>query len=348
MSGNDSIADYIPLFLTMFVELEKRCDKSPQNLSELCNSQSDTLELCEKINDIACMIGEAELSTSQAFSFTKQPEFRRKWQEYLSRYAHDVFGICISRADSGRFVSAPLGMMGRDMNWRHANAAAHRIAFSLDVLATAIGRHPKETRAILESTFPLETLSSDDATESWNDYDLKESWNTLTDSAGLNTVMSLRRRSLVPYLLLPEQWKNESTGKTILLRNLEDAQRSFVFGATLAAVVLMRSIMEATLRDCYHAAGADLEQKIENTKHSLPEPGHSIALQRLRKLANKIVHLNSDRRRYSYSADDKWIERMSTILYEDNKSVEPEDEQWIETEIVYLLGVLRSLIERAP
>ncbi len=86
----------------------------------------------------------------------------------------------------------------------------------------------------------------------------------------------------------------------------------------------MRSTMEATLRDHYHSSGENLCQLINNARN-LPPDANVAALDRLRKLANAIVHLDAD----AYKPIKGW------------------DETRFESEIVSLMEVLRALIEGA-
>lgn len=110
-----------------------------------------------------------------------------------------------------------------------------------------------------------------------------------------------------------------------MLKNLQQAHDAFVFGATYAALALMRSIMEAVLRDHYRAEGRDLNERIRNARGRLPPGANEGALHRLRKLANAILHLDREK--------DQGLPKM--------------DEVRLEKEIVSLLFVLRALIEGA-
>ena len=110
-----------------------------------------------------------------------------------------------------------------------------------------------------------------------------------------------------------------------MLKNLQEAHDAFVFGATHAALALMRSIMEAVLRDHYRADGKDLSERNRNACHRLPPGANEEALHRLRKLANAILHLDREK--------DEGLLNM--------------DEVRLEKEVVLLRFVLRALIEGA-
>jgi hypothetical protein len=107
-----------------------------------------------------------------------------------------------------------------------------------------------------------------------------------------------------------------------LLTNLKEAHDAFIFGTTSAALILMRSVLEAVLRDHYRAEGKDLSERINNAV-GLPRAANAAALHRLRKIANKIAHLNEN--------NNEFMPDLNKIN--------------IEKEIVLLLFVLRHLIE---
>jgi hypothetical protein len=107
-----------------------------------------------------------------------------------------------------------------------------------------------------------------------------------------------------------------------MLKNLQQAHDAFVFGTTYAALALMRSIMEAVLRDHYRAEGKDLSERIYNARR-LPTRANAAALHRLRRLANAILHLDPEK--------DEGLPSL--------------DEVKLEKEIISLLFVLRALIE---
>jgi formylmethanofuran dehydrogenase subunit D len=144
---------------------------------------------------------------------------------------------------------------------------------------------------------------------------------------GLDLRGVFRRRALVPFVLVPRSIaaKHGSAEKLSMLKNLQQAHDAFVFGASYAALALMRSIMEAVLRDHYRADGKDMNERIQNARRQLPPGANDAALHRLRKRANAILHLDQEK--------DEGLPEL--------------DEVRLEKEIVSLLFVLRALIEGA-
>jgi hypothetical protein len=133
---------------------------------------------------------------------------------------------------------------------------------------------------------------------------------------------------LVPFVLIPRHVaaKYGNAKALSMLKNLQQAHDAFVFGTPFAAVALMRSIMEALLRDHYWAEGEDLSERINQASKRLPRGANAAALHRLRRLANAILHLEPEK--------DEGLPKIEPIQ--------------LEKEIVSLLLVLRGLIEGAP
>jgi hypothetical protein len=79
------------------------------------------------------------------------------------------------------------------------------------------------------------------------------------------------------------------------------------------------------LRDHYGISGKNLQKRIENADRFLPASANAAALDRLRKLANAVLHSK---------------ERDEPLLTLENAQ--------LEKDMVSLLYVLRGLIEDAP
>lgn len=79
------------------------------------------------------------------------------------------------------------------------------------------------------------------------------------------------------------------------LRNLAQAHQAFIYGASHAALALMRSIVEAVLGDFYCAAGKDLGELIHDMRGRFPRGVSEASLHRLRMLANAVLHLDVSR-----------------------------------------------------
>jgi hypothetical protein len=172
----------------------------------------------------------------------------------------------------------------------------------------------------LESAFPW-----DAGTPVTMEADL---WDELLDAIGIDLDGIFRRRRAVPFILFPRHVaaKHESLEKDLIYRKLQQAGDAFVLGLPLASLALMRSIMEAVLRDNYGALGADLSEAINSVRKKLPRGANEDALHRLRMRANAVLH--------GTMSSKETVGRL-----------EPRD---LEGEVLSLLFTLRALIEGAP
>jgi hypothetical protein len=335
MSNKSRLSEEVGIFLSAFSRLERLCNGVPTDLSNMSLSNAKALQLCTELYEVGDFLRSAELNTSQAFSFPSNPEFQKKWRLYESDYEAPVFQIVLSSAEAGQFVRVPTGRTGSEFQWAGANVTAHQASLNLHSLIVASEAFPQQIKQMFETLFPGEILEGNSPAEAWQ---------ALSESAGLNAIDALRRRSLLPFVLIPRQDGGDRQVER-LLRNLENAQKSFVFGATVAALVLMRSIMEATIRDRYSAVGKDLVEQINSVEGRLPSGLTTTPLHRLRMLANKAVHLSADQNGQPKTPNKVWVERMLSALYStDNEG----STQWLEREIIYLFAVLRKLIESMP
>jgi hypothetical protein len=104
--------------------------------------------------------------------------------------------------------------------------------------------------------------------------DAMAAWQRLKHDAGFDLQGVFRRRELVPFVLVPRHVaaKHGSAQALSMLKNLQQAHDAFIFGASLAALALMRSILEAVLRDHYGAEGEDLSERInKGGLHPVPK-----------------------------------------------------------------------------
>ena len=121
-------------------------------------------------------------------------------------------------------------------------------------------------------------------------------WNALTTRIGLDFRGILRRRDLVPFVLVPRKIANQQGSKerTALLRNLKEAQDAFVRGTLLASVVLLRATLEVVLKEHFKPfKKGTLEDVIKSINVPLPSGVRVEHLHALRLEANKLLHEGS-------------------------------------------------------
>jgi hypothetical protein len=142
---------------------------------------------------------------------------------------------------------------------------------------------------------------------------------------------AFRRLELVPNLLVPQKVARAARGENFALYQLwADARRAFIFGSLLAAIPLVRAILEKLLRDFYKAKGENLSDLIGGFSTGLRKD----ELHRIRIVANAVLHTETK----LYQKSEFQLAREKKIVQE--AASDPE------REAVQLLKAVRNLIER--
>jgi hypothetical protein len=244
------------------------------------------------------------------FSAPVDPKFIDAWRTYEEKYFSAISGILLSGLDPD-LGEAPREKRSRtDILWKNADEEA------------------KEQASALEGAIEF---AFEQATDDWRDFgesfkasieEGSSAWDRLKQETGFDLQGVFRRRELVPFVLIPRHVSDHHGDKETLslLTLLQEAHDAFILGVHFAALALMRSVLETTLKKHYQAPGKDLKERIDNCD-GLPHRCSKIALHRIRNLANDILHFEKDK-----------------IRLPDN----------FERELLRLLNVLRALIEGAP
>jgi hypothetical protein len=297
-------------FMALFQKLRDWIDDDPFGLEELAADDEALKRLCNNLGFAATFLSMNEKRQRELFSAPVDPKFIEAWRTYEARYASLISGIFLS--DIGLDLrSSPIENKSEaDFLWETADDDA------------------KDQAKAIEGAIDF---ANDQATDDWRDFpdgfseSIEEgtsAWKRLAKETGFDLRGIFRRRELVPFVLIPRHVSQQhgDAEKLSLFTHLRQAHDAFIFGVPFAALALMRSILETTLRVHYHANGDDLKQMIENCYH-LPRDASKPALHRLRTLTNAILHFNSENARL------------------------PAD---FERDLLSLLFVLRALIEGAP
>ena len=279
-SGNKDSPEVVE-FMTLFARLKDWSDDAPDELADLAATDASVKDICDQLGRAAFFLWRKEREQRELFATPVDPAFLAAWRDYEERYAVVVGGIFLRLAKP-----SPTPWVGA--GWKNADDQSARLAKDMDTaiefaLTNANWEHPAE--------------GSD-----YQDY-IKQvengvvAWDQLRRDIGFDPRGVFRRRALVPFVLVPRKVaaKHGSAEKLSMLKNLQQAHDAFVFGATYAALALMRSIAEAILRDHYRAEGGDLNDLIKSAR--LPRGVCKDKLHRLRKLANAILHLSRGKQR---------------------------------------------------
>jgi hypothetical protein len=314
-NGKDSAE--VVKFLSLLAQLKNCCDDDPECLFELAKDDEGIKDLCVQLSSTACFLRMNERRHRQLFAAPVDPKFLSTWRDFEDRYEKPLAGIWLADFFPGVGDTDSEHTPKADLQWENADHDGVEQARAIE--------HAIE--------FTYETTRADDElNEDFRESieDAMAAWRSLKDNAGFDLRGVFRRRELVPFVLVPRHVAARHGGaeSVSMLKNLQQAHDAFVFGAPFAALALMRSIMEGALRDHYGADGEDLDlsERIRQASRHLPSGANAAALHRLRKLANSILHLDSEK--------DEGLPNINAIQ--------------LEKEIVSLLFVLRALIEGAP
>ncbi|WP_299809797.1 DUF4145 domain-containing protein [uncultured Roseibium sp.] len=303
-------------FMLLFNRLKEWFDDAPDLLAKQALGDEEAEKLCARLSQVGFFLTMNERRARSLFTGPVDPAFLAAWRDYEERYQAVVAGVWLSNILPRPATNGTSRIPSAELQWQ----AAHEDA--------------KEQASGIEAALDFAKHNADQA-DRWNDQpdfieEIQEgtaAWRRLKKDTGFDSTGVFRRRELIPFVLVPRRVLDKcgETEAHSMLKNLQQAHDAFVFGAPFAAIALMRSIMEAVLRDHYEVSGYDLNERIKKAHKLLPPGANQAALHRLRKLANAILHIDQEK--------DEGLPKL--------------DDVQLEKEIVSLLFVLRALIEGA-
>ena len=305
-------------FMALYSRLKDWCDDVPEDLPTLCETDCSIRDLSLRLHLSSSFLRHSERLHPELFSSPVDPTFIIKWREYEKKY-EPILSTCfllellreinIDEKNDSPATDEPQTL---DKLWRDADEDASRFAAAVDGVIEFAHEQVSQSQRAFDEEF-ADTIKDGVA-----------EWRGLQVYAGFDLRGVLRRRQLVPFVLVPRQIAAKSESARRMLRNLQQAQEAFVFGVPYAALALMRSIMEVVLRENYGAHGANLRETIDNTDGQLlPDEAHKVHLHGLRILANDILHVERDQ--------DGILENVKEMNFE--------------RKVLSFLFILRALIE---
>lgn len=316
MSSRGKDSNEVVEFMALFTRLKDWCDDDPEGLADFAQSDSSIKEICDKLSLRAGLLRMSERRGRSLFASPVAPNFLEAWRDYELRYQPVLGKIWLSDFFAELGITDDTVTPIPDQLWEDADAEGEDLAGGIDrALEFARDNIEQEHRWADQPDFEMQIREGLNA------------WERIKDEMDFDLRGVFRRRSLIPFVLVPRHVaaKHSASDKHSMLRNLQQAHDAFIYGATYAALALMRSVMESVLRDHYGATGRDLEERIRNSSRKLPPEANQAALHRMRKLANGILHLDQEK--------DEGLPKLDDVR--------------LEKEIVSLLFVLRALIEGA-
>lgn len=320
MSGSGKDSEVVVRFMSLFAALKSVCSDQPAKLSGLAREDERIAALCrEIIESTAYKLRKAERERRTLFASPVDPNFIAAWRDFEERYARFFESISLSLLlDSLPPAEVPdKSPIAPGEKWQNADALGFVESEALESLIDFAFDTGTD-----ESRFNIDFIDS--IREGIN------AWEKLTGSVGFNLRGVLRRRLLIPFVLVPRHVadKQGSEPASLLFSALIDAHEAFVYGAPRASLALLRAVLEATLREIYMGQGDNLESLINSVSDKFPNGVQAARLHKLRCLANGLLHINPD---------NKMVQRLREM-----------DEKLVELEIASFMRMLRDLIEGAP
>jgi hypothetical protein len=307
-------------FLSKLSILKDWTDDDPSILEQQARDDEGVKKLCHEVVRAAGRLHLAERGEPYLFAGPVDPAFLKIWRDYESRFEPVLAGIWLQGLFKSSLEAEKEGQSRLEIDWENADFSAQHNADLLNFIFELA-----QQAAPSFSSVPMANYSF---TVEEAVYEGISCWEALNGAAGLDVQGILRRRDLVPFVLIPRHLANKlgSVESSFLIQNLKQAHDAFIFGAPRAALALMRSVMEVALRDFYEATGENLSERINSVRQFLPRTVNIAALHRLRRIANSMLHVSDE-------------------VTEPNLKLEGPA---LEKEIVSLLVVLRALIEGTP
>lgn len=268
-------------FMSLYAKVREYSDDDPDCVEQTAASDDEFGEICFKLSTLVLDLGRAMEEYPDRFVSPVGKDFIKSWRDYEQRYAAPIAGVWLAR-----FQISPSGKQATS----HYDAKHH----AADYFA-------QETESAIETSIASvhdKFLAGDYDTEE-NGHWMSTSWSGwrfLRHSVGLDIRGILRRRALVPFVLVPHHVSARygSNEQSSLLGLLHQAQDAFIFGVPFAAVALMRAILEATLVNHYAASGIDLKAKIDSAPDDKLPWRLRQELHRLRRFANRVLHVRGE------------------------------------------------------
>lgn len=303
-------------FQRLFAELRDRCNENPSEVFQLAVDNKEFEDLCIKLAKAAELLRRGEGEHGDFFAAPVDPSFLSVWRLYERHFQNVIEANWDPRVFS---LVRQKPTVDKSKESITKDRRRERFEFLQQINADL---REQTTQFLRLYDFGEEMIFDDwslTANEGVNW--LIDHWGNLPDELGLDLAEVDRRRHMLPFVLIPRHVSNYygDAERLSLLTNLREAQHAFVFGLHFAALAMMRSVLEVTLKKHYRTSGADLEQLIDNCE-SLPNRFSRQTLHRIRLLTNDILHMKNDRR-----FSDDFV-----------------------AELARLLNVLRTLIEEAP
>jgi hypothetical protein len=337
--GNQKDDPRVIEFMRLFHELKDWTGDSA-HLRLRAPNETSLKRLCHDISFAAISLELKERGRRELFIERANSRFIEAWRTYQDNWDATVSDIVWD--DLGIAVGDFAESDARDeftRRWELADEEAQEVAKGFDMAMD------RATESVEFGEFPEDYVESID--------DAVREFRRLPERIGFDVRGILRRRSLIPVVLIPKHVADrhgEKHGphpdkKTPLRSQLQQSQEAFIYGIPFAGISLMRALIELVLTYHYGFVDADVCDKLNRLSASKERT----QLHNLRMLANDVLHFGETQSRSEVGRQARLEALVSygAWLAEPKKSLPKKDVIQTERDFIFYLLALRTLIEKA-
>ncbi len=300
-------------FLSLQRQILECCDDQNELIETTARQDPEFRSLCLDFDRITTKLDQESRDSNDGMIDPVSDTFIKQWRFYEKHLRTPITNIAFldlidaidARNDNTHSVSE------REKNWNFADDQARDDVASM--------RHALQYFKEME-----------------DEEDISEGVSAIEKIVGSNDIDIqgfLRRLELVPNLYIPHKVSRSAPGEVFALYDLwADARRAFLFGAPLAALALVRAILEKMLRKFYKAKGESLAELIKSYSRDLGQSEQD-DLHRIRIVANAILHTEGK------------LRGLSEFQLAREKKITARAASDPERETIQLLEAARNLIE---
>jgi hypothetical protein len=301
-------------FMSLFAKLRDMSDDDPAHVEELSRSDEGFRKLCVDLSYAAGVLSVAERSHRTLFAAPVDPKFVSAWRDYEQRFGAVLAGVFLE--DLGLDVRSLVDENPDPETVALDHADQDPEAVALDHAEDSA----RETATAIEAVIDFAELKIsgdqphlDGEFVEQIEFGLRE-WKRLQFALGFDVRQVLTRRDLVPFVLIPRHvaTKYSSSQKLSLFEHLKQAHEAFVFGTPLAALALVRSVLELVLKNHYHSHGKDLKEHI-NSVTRLPAGVSFDDLHAIRRLANAVLHFEKEAPSLAGNLERQMVKHLNVL-----------------------------------
>lgn len=322
---NQKDSDEVMEFLHLFSELKRVCGGEPKNLSVDAPIDDKIFKICSRLYWLSeDFEGHADLvDPALPWIAPVSREFISAWRQFNEHYSDAVMEITWGKGylDALKEEALAEGVDPALSREKIFNEMSFRVLSEVS---------DREMQSIIDMFSAVSDLLQDKSMHPVDEAIVAlrkgiDVWGQLNPGLSVELARHMKRRKLIPKILINRHISGAGDRKEQALLNLYHAVQAFLWGADLAAIAMIRATLESLLRQLYDGTG-NLESSINLVEHKLPQRANKYALHHIRVLANKVLHGEPDDFSASVAARDDKLER----------------------EIVRFLVILKELIEAAP